>query len=720
MRAMRAVGLTGGLLASLAWSAPASAEPAFPGDVQIIVDATHAVNRFTPDDAIGVALDGMQKGEVDANFTPENMAKIRAVGLKHVTYRTRAELGIEVWHWSDQGTWSDAAHEQGYWTGSDHPTTHPKVTWGYSLPRRGDTVDNANNVGYSRIDDGDPTSFWKSNPYLDRRYTGLTESRPEWVIFSFHAPVNVDAIKIAWGTPYATRFLVQYWSGKDGYQQGKETAEGAGDWVTFAHGDQTEAGPPKDAVIRLADAPRSLHFVRILLLRSSETAPPGATDIRDRLGYAIREAGLGVIGPGGRFVDAMRHGKSQTTQSVVQVSSTDPWHRAVDRDKDTEQPGLDFVFANNLNFGAPLMVPVGTYYDTPENAAAEIRFIENRGFPVTQVELGDEADGQFIRPEDYADLYLEFAKAIRAVDPHLQLGGPSMQNAHTGTWPDTNNGTSWPGRFVAELKVRGGLDQLQFFSFEHYVFDDVCDPLGGMLRDETSILQKILDDTAANGMPRTIPWVISEYGFSPFSGRAMSEMPSALLSGDIVGHFLTYGGAQAYILGYTPDTPANQDFACAGYGNMMLYEADDDGRAKWPMPEMYAVEMMLRDWGAPEARPHDLFTATESVKDAGGRPVVVAYPVRRPDGGWNVMLINRDSARAHIAHVILRAEEGDAPLGAGKRLNVVQYSPAQYAWLDKGENSHPTKDLPPARFSQPGGQAIALPAFSLTVVSEAP
>ena len=57
-------------------------------------------------------------------------------------------------------------------------------------------------------------------------------------------------------------------------------------------------------------------------------------------------------------------------QTVVQVSSTDPWHRAVDRDPDVEQPSLDLVFASGLNAGKPLMAPVGVFYDTPENAAA--------------------------------------------------------------------------------------------------------------------------------------------------------------------------------------------------------------------------------------------------------------------------------------------------------------------------------------------------------------
>jgi hypothetical protein len=711
-------GVVGVLLAGLVVGGAAHARPAA-GAVadQVVIDVTQPVNTIVPNQALGAALDGMEKGDVDNALTPFNIDKMLSAGLRQVTYRTRPELGIEAWHWSEEGAWSDAARQQGYWTSSDDPSHEGRITWGYSLPRRGDSVDNANNLGFSRIDDGDPNSFWKSNPYLDRRFTGLAESRPQWIVLSFKNPTPVDAARILWGTPFARHFLVQYWDGKDRYWDAKDVATKPGRWVTFPHGDQTIAGDPGEAILRLADAPIAARFLRILMVQSSETALAGSTDIRDRLGYAVREVGFGVLRADGSLRDAVRHGTTQYSQTLVQVSSTDPWHRAVDRDLGTEQPSLDMVFKAGLNAGMPLMVPVGVFYDTPENAAAEIRYIKRRGFPVRQIELGEEPDGQFIAPEDYADLYLEAAKAVHDVDPTLSLGGPSMQGALTGTWPDTEIGRSWPGRFVARLKARGGLDQLGFFSFEHYAFDDVCRPLGVMLRDETDLMNKIMSETTAAGVPRSIPWIISEYGFSPFAGRAMSQMPSALLAADIVGHFLTLGGNAAFMFGYTPDEPANQIFACAGYGNMMLYQVDAQGRSRWPMPVYHAESMMMRDWGDPADQPHKLYAAQSKSTDAKGRPYVTAYPLQGPDGRWAVMLINRDERRAHRVRIVFRRGDGaDPAFGAGQRLSVVQYSPADYVWLDRGPASHPIKDRPPERYAIDGGRAVLLPAFSLTVV----
>jgi hypothetical protein len=242
-----------------------------------------------------------------------------------------------------------------------------------------------------------------------------------------------------------------------------------------------------------------------------------------------------------------------------------------------------------------------------------------------------------------------------------------------------------------------------------------------MLRDETEIMDRLVSQVTASGMPRTIPWIISEYGFSPFAGAAQSEIPSALLGADIVGHFFTLGGAAAFMFGYTPDQPANQDFPCAGYGNMMLWEADDDGRSKWPMPSFHLARMMMNDWGAPADQPHRLFVAASTLKDAKGRPYVVAYPLLAPGGRWSVMLVNRDQFSAHQAPMAFSGV-GAAPaqpFGDGAAVDVVQYSSDQYRWRAKGEAGRPARDLPPARYQLPSGRPLVLPAMSLTVVSGA-
>jgi len=77
--------------------------------------------------------------------------------------------------------------------------------------------------------------------------------------------------------------------------------------------------------------------------------------------------------------------------------------------------------------------------------------------------------------------------------------------------------------------------------------------------------------------------------------------------------------------------------------------------------------------------------------------------------------VNRDERHAHAAPIVFEAD-GRRAAFAGP-LRVVQYSAAQYAWLDRGEASRPSRDLPPARYDLPPGRPPVLPAMSLTVVS---
>ncbi|WP_165185826.1 discoidin domain-containing protein [Caulobacter soli] len=693
------------LVALAALVTTAGAAPETADRVTVDLTAGRPANLVDPEAALGAGLDGMGRGEVAALYTPHNVARMRQGGLQPISYRLRTELGIEAWHWNEAGVWSDPAHAQGYWTSNDRAKRPILLTHGYALPRRGDSVDQANNLGYSRLDDGDPDSFWKSNPYLDPRYTH-TDARPEWAVLDLGQGQAIGAARIGWAQPYAVAYEVQHWVGVDEYDP-------VGRWVAFPGG-VVDKGQGGEATLAF-DRPVETRFVRVLMKRSSGTAPAGATDARDRLGFAIRELAFGAIDTQGRFVDVVRHAKDGHAQTYAEVSSTDPWHRAVDRDLDLEQPGLDRVFASGLTNGQPMMVPVGVLYDTPENAAALIRFLRWRKYPVTQVELGEEPDGQYVDAETYGALYLEFAAVLRGVDPSLTFGGPSLQSGIADTWLDPDPDHSWTRRLMRYLRGRNAIDQLGFFSFERYPFDDICGDIGDKLMDQTRLTQALFKRFADDEIPADTPWVISEYGFSAYSGRAMVEMPSALLNADIVGQFLTLGGDAAYLFGYGPNVPINQHLACAGYGNMMLWQADATGAAQHPMPAYWAARMMTQDWAQPGGGTHALWPASTADKDAKGRPYVTAYALRRPDGRFALMLVNRDAGRAHA--VRLGFQTGGGWRGATGAAQAVQYSPKQYVWKADGPDGHPTRNLPPERFAiADAGQALSLPANSLTMV----
>src|SRR5262249_2811602 len=242
---------------------------------------------------------------------------------------------------------------------------------------------------------GDHDSFWKSNPYLDSHFTGESEeSHPQWVVIDLGSQKPVNAIRIHWGTPYARQYKVEYWPGDDPMHL---HADDDDDWQPFAHGTVT-AGHGGAELIRLGERPHSVRFVRIAMSHGSQTSAQTSNDIRDRLGFAIREIELGKLDKTNRFRDYIRHARDRHRQTVIYVSSTDPWHRAEDIDFSIEQPGLDFILQGKLTNGLPALVPTGVLYDTPENATAEINYLLRRNYNLEGVELGEEPDGQWCSP----------------------------------------------------------------------------------------------------------------------------------------------------------------------------------------------------------------------------------------------------------------------------------------------------------------------------------
>ena len=116
------------------------------------------------------------------------------------------------------------------------------------LPRRGLTRnDGTDNVGFSRLTDGDLNTFWKSNPYLTQHFTGESDAlHPQWVVMDLAQVQQIDSIRIAWGEPYARRYVVQYWTGDDPIK-----AVTRGVWQTFSQGTITD-GKGGTETIRLS------------------------------------------------------------------------------------------------------------------------------------------------------------------------------------------------------------------------------------------------------------------------------------------------------------------------------------------------------------------------------------------------------------------------------------------------------------------------------------
>lgn len=300
--------------------------------VRVDTTPAHAI-KFDPDLALGSSMDILPKDQVDVVYSDPLLKEALSAGWGPITYRQNTELTVAAWHWNPNGTWSDAAHQNGYFTGSAEPKETIRNSFGYPLAHRGNTRGDGSANTYSRLTDLDESSYWKSNPYLTKKFTGEDDAlHPQWVVIEFDAPQEISAIRVAWANPYALKYTVQYWVGEDAFdRQDALNKQTTGVWRAFPSG-EVQDGQGGTRMLKLATLPVRTRFLRMWMTQSSNTCDShGRDDPRNCVGYAVNEIYAGNFTAAGEFIDLVTHAKGQN-QTATFVSSMDPWHAAADID----------------------------------------------------------------------------------------------------------------------------------------------------------------------------------------------------------------------------------------------------------------------------------------------------------------------------------------------------------------------------------------------------
>lgn len=678
---------------------------------EIKVDASRPVHSFDPDQALGSSMDILPYGTVDKVYTEPVIKECLSAGWGPITYRQNTELQIAAWHWNHHGTWSDPAKQSGYFTGSSEPLKVLRHSYGYPLPHRGNTRNGGTEHGYSRLTDGNPSSYWKSNPYLSSRFTGEGDAlHPQWVVIDLGAVEQISVLRIAWEEPFARRYEVQYWTGEHAMDKPTE-----GKWAAFLQG-AVENGEGGEVTLKVSASPVAARFLRILMTESSGTCSTnGSEDPRNCAGYAIREVYAGNLNNGGELVDLVQHRPDQG-QTATYCSSIDPWHSASDLDEHAgDQTGFDLFFTSGITNHLPAMIPVAMLYGTPEDSAAQIAYLKKRGYPISYIEMGEEPDGQYMLPEDYGALYLQWATALHRVDPSLKLGGPVFQgvNEDIKVWPDAQGQTSWLGRFLDYLKTHGRIADLAFMSFEHYPFPP-CDVTWSDLYREPQLVSHILQVWRDDGLPEDVPLMNTESNVSWQLSQSFTEIFSALWLADSVGAFLTAGGAAYY---HSPIQPEPLRSGCHGWTTYGNFVADEDLNIRAHTSQYFASRLINVEWVKHGAGIHRIFPAGCDLKDAAGHVLITAYAVERPDGEWSLLLVNRDQSNAHPVVPVFYEENGH-PMHLGGQVRTASFGSEQYTWHSNGPNSRPDPDGPPFRTTVDADAhtVFMLPKASVTVL----
>jgi hypothetical protein len=292
--------------------------------------------------------------------------------------------------------------------------------------------------------------------------------------------------------------------------------------------------------------------------------------------------------------------------------------------------------------------------------------------------MGEEADGQYLGPEDYASLYIQWATALHRLDPALKLGGPSFGSTEEiETWPDAKGKVSWTGRFLDYLKAHGRMSDLAFFSFEHYPYDG-CRIPWGVLYDEPRLISHVMQIWHDDGVPDDLPKFITESNLSSAASETFMDVFSGIWLADYIGSFLTAGGNGVYLFHYLP---LQMEHGCNDSpGTYGFLTVDAQYKIHDALPQFFVSKLINQEWVGPVYGMHRIFPAKSDVGDGAGHAMVTAYAVQRPDGQWSIMAVNRDQENAHHVKVSFASAASGRTIQFDGRVAVSTFGKAQYQW----------------------------------------
>ena len=685
-----------------------------PAIVHVDTTPAHILNSFDPDKSLGSSIDVLSHNGIDQVFTPHILQESLSAGWGPITYRNNTELRMAAWHWTENGTWSDAAHQSGYFTGSTELKEPTRYILAYSLPHRGFSTSGDRPV------QGPNLIYWKSNPYLTSKFTHESDAlHQQWVIMDLRSPQSINAMQIEWKDPYAVTYQVEYWDGSNGRERDAFDFDRGpdGTWKVFPNGVMKNAkGGP--ITLKLSDTPVTTRFLRVLMTESSNTCDiHGASDVRNCLGYAIQAIHAGSVDASGAFVDIKKDATGKDVPTYCS-SSIDPWHSATDGETSGryQHTGFDLFFTSGITNNLPAMIPVTMLYGTPEDSAAQVAYIEKRGYPIGYIEMGEEPDGKHAMPEDYGALYIQWAEALHKVDPKLKLGGPIFEgvNEDIRVWPDAQGRTSWMGRFVDYLKSHGHLKDLAFVSFEHYPFEP-CEVNWKSLYVEPQLMKHILEVWREDGVPKDVPLMVTESHLAAQLTGPMSTIFAGLWLADNIGSFFEGGGAAFY---HSPIQPQGLQESCEGWASWSNFIAPHEYDIIGYTSLYYAAHMINREWAQHRSGVHEIFPSSINVKDSEGNALVTTYALHRPDGTWSIMLVNRDENNPHTVRVKFDNSATKAGGTFTGPVRVVTFGSEQYQWINDGLNSHADPDHAPIGTTvEANAETVyTLPKASVTVL----
>jgi hypothetical protein len=252
-------------------------------------------------------------------------------------------------------------------------------------------------------------------------------------------------------------------------------------------------------------------------------------------------------------------------------------------------------------------------------------------------------------------------------------------------------------------------------SFEHYPYDP-CTIQWDDLYDEPALISHILQVWRDDGLPPSVPMIISELNMSSSSGESFVDNFGSLWLADFVGAFLTSGGDALYFFHYIPEP---LDHGCgSSMSTFSMFSVNKDYQIQQPTSQYFASQLINLEWAQPGSGVHQVFPASSDIVDSAGHALVTAYAVRRPDGQWALMVVNKDQENPHSVRLAFHdaAAKGDGTFTGP--VDRITFGSEQYQWQAQPNGGSANPDGPPLRsqLTADPRTSFTLPKASVTVL----
>ncbi|MCT2282431.1 cellulose binding domain-containing protein [Micromonospora chalcea] len=351
----------------------------------------------------------------------------------------------------------------------------------------------------------------------------------------------------------------------------------------------------------------------------------------------LKAAGVKMLRyPGGSYAD-IYHWETHTAPGGYVAPNTD----------------FDTFMAGARRVGAEPMIIANYGTGTPAEAAAWVRYANvTKGYGAKWWTVGNEnyGNGHYgsaweadDHPDksasQYARLVIEYADAMKAVDPSIKVGAVLTM---PGNWPDGITAGSDPGPWNQTVLSLAG-PKIDFVDVHWYPGGNAADSLArtNHLPDAAWLLRQQIARYAGPGADRI---GISFTELNVDAGRTTA--PGALFLADAYSGLLEQGVFTVQWwnvhngIGTVSEVAGQTDYG--DFGMLSSGNCTSDGEVcqpafNTPFAPYHALSMMNLF-----VRPGD-----QLVRAGTDQPLVAAHAVRRPDGSVAVLLLNKDPDTAY-------------------------------------------------------------------------